>query len=168
MIIAPLYEELRRENALARGASHALETMSKQGLTRMTLARQLGICNWQQQGLFSDSALEAYLLTLQGYVPGRPQPIQAGTTETARGHVRLDEFDALVSTALPISDALTWLSDSYPEGPLSTMLRLYGRMHSGRFGTVTFGELDDEYDLWGVTLVAHPMNLAPAETIGKP
>jgi len=166
--IAPLYEELRRENALARGASHALETMSKQGLTRMTLARQLGICNWQQQGLFSDSALEAYLLTLQGYVPGRPQPIQAGTTETARGHVRLDEFDALVSTALPISDALTWLSDSYPEGPLSTMLRLYGRMHSGRFGTVTFGELDDEYDLWGVTLVAHPMNLAPAETIGKP
>ncbi len=165
--IAPLYEELRRENALARGASHALETMSKQGLTRMALARQLGICNWQQQGLFSDSALEAYLLTLQGYVPGRPQPIQEGTTETAREHVRLDQFDAQVSAALPISDALTWLSDSYPEGPLNTMLRLYGRMHSGRYGMVAFGEVDDEYDLWGVTLVAHPMNLSPVQTTGK-
>ena len=92
-------------------------------------------------------------------MPGRPQPIQEGTTGTAREHVRLDEFDAQVCAALPISDALTWLSDSYPEGPLSTMLRLYGRMHSGRYGTVTFGEEDEEYALWGVTLAAHPMNL---------
>jgi hypothetical protein len=166
--IAPLYEELRRENALARGASHALETMGKRGLTRMALPRQLAICNWQQQGLFSDSALEAYLLTLQGYVPGRPVPIQEGTTETARDHVRLDAFDAQVHDALPIPDALTWLSDSYPEGPLSTMLRLYGRMHSGRYGTVTFGESGGEYALWGVTLVAHPMNLSPAAAAGKP
>ena len=166
--IAPLYEELRRENALARGASHALETMSKHGLTRMALPQQLGICNWQQQGLFSDSALEAYLLTLQGYVPGRPHPIQEGMTGTAREHVRLDEFDAQVVASLPIPDALAWLSDVYPEGPLSTMLRLYGRMHSGRYGTLTFGESGDEYALWGVTLVAHPMNLSPAETIGKP
>lgn len=157
--IAPLYEELRRENALARGASHALEMLSKQGLTRMALPRQLGICNWQQQGLFSDSALESYLLTLQGYVPGRPRPIRDGMAETARGHVRLDEFDAQVAAALPIPDALTWLSESYPEGPLSTMLRLYGRMHSGRYGSVGFGEAGDEYALWGVTLVAHPMRL---------
>jgi hypothetical protein len=165
--IAPLYDELRRENALARGASHALEKMSKQGLTRMALARQLGICNWQQQGLFSDSAMEAYLLSLEGYEPGRPQPIQEGATETALEHIRLDQFDSRVSASLPICDALTWLSDSYPEGPLSAMLRLYGRMHSGRYGTVTFGEADDEYDLWGVTLVAHPMNVSPVDPVGK-
>ncbi|MDX9973791.1 MAG: hypothetical protein RBU21_12475 [FCB group bacterium] len=157
--IAPLYEELRRENALARGASHALETMSKQGLTRMALPRQLGICNWQQQGLFSDSALEAYLLTLQGYVPGRPQPIPEGMTETAREHVRMNEFDSRVAAALPIPDALTWLAESYPEAPLSTVLRLYGRMHSGRYGSVGFGEQEEEYALWDVTLEAHPMNL---------
>ena len=48
------------------------------------------------------------------------------------------------------------------------MLRLYGRMHSGRYGSVGFGETGDEYALWGVTRVAHPMNLSPAETIGKP
>jgi hypothetical protein len=170
--IAPLYEELRRENALARGASHALEIMGKQGLTRMGLPLRMGICNWQQQGLFSDSALVAYLLTLQGYVPGRPRPIQEGTDETAREHVRLDDFDAQVAAALPIPDALYWLSDSYPEAPLSTVLRLYGRMHSGRHGTVGFGEKGEEYALWGVTLLAHPMNVeaerSTAKTPGTP
>ena len=157
--IAPLYEELRRENALARGASHALEIMGKQGLTRMGLPRQLGICNWQQQGLFSDSALEAYLVTLQGYVPGRPRPIQEGTTETAREHVRLDEFDAQVAAALPIPDALAWLCGSYPQAPLSTMLRLYGRMHSGYYGRVHFEATDADYGMCGVTLTAYPMRV---------
>ena len=157
--IAPLYEELRRENALARGASHALEAMEKQGLTRMALPQRLGICNWQQHGLFSDSALEAYMLTLQGYVPGRPQPIGDGTAETAREHVRLDEFDAQVAGALPIDDALAWLTDSRPDAPLCTVLRLYGRMHSGRYGITDFGSVDEEYDMGGVTLTAHPMRL---------
>lgn len=157
--IAPLYEELRRENALARGASHALETMSKQGLKRMALPQQLGICNWQQQGLFSDSALEAYLVTLQGYVPGRPRPIQDGIPEIAREHVRLDEFDAQVAAALPIPDALVWLCDSYPQAPLSTMLRLYGRMHSGHYGRVRFEMTDADYGMCGVTLTAYPMRL---------
>lgn len=166
--IAPLYEELRRENALARGATHALEIMGKQGLARMDLPLRMGICNWQQQGLFSDSALAAYLLTLQGYVPGRPRPIREGMAETARDHVRLDKFDAQVAAALPIPDALIWLSDAYPEAPLSTALRLYGRMHSGRCGTVGFGEKDEEYAVWGVTLEAHPMSLLSLETADKP
>jgi len=165
--IAPLYEELRRENALARGASHALEIMSKQGLTRMALSSKLGVCNWQQQGLFSDSALAAYLLSLQGYVPGRPHPIPEGAAETARAHVRLEEFDAQVVAALPISDALVWLSDVYPEGPLSTMLRLYGRMHSGRYGSVAFGEKGEAYALWGVKLETHPMRLEAEERTAK-
>ena len=161
--IAPLYEELRRENALARGASHALEALSNQGLSRMALPQWLGICNWQQQGLFSDSALEAYLLTLQGYEPGRPRPIREGSTETAREHIRLDDFDTRVEEALPIPDALIWLSDAYPNLPLSTLLRLYGRMHSGRYGATGFAQADEEYPMRDVTLVAHPMSLTHEE-----
>ena len=157
--ITPLYEELRRENALARGASHALETIGKNGLTRLGLPNRLGICNWQQQGLFSDSALEAYLLAVQGYEPDRPQPIRTGPSETAREHVRLDEFDAQVTAALPIPDAWTWLADCYPEGPLNAMLRLYGRLHSGRYGAVAFADEATEYALWGVQLAAHPMTI---------
>lgn len=166
--IAPLYEEMRRENALARGASHALEAIGKQGLARMALPKSLGICNWQQQGLFSDSALAAYLLKLHGYEPGQPRPIPDGAADVSREHVRLDEFDTHVAAALPIADALIWLSDVYPEVQLSIMLRLYGRMHSGRYGSVDFGEAKEEYALWGVTLAAHPMSLSPLETVEKP
>ena len=163
--IAPLYDELRRENALARGASRALETIGRQGLTRLCLPMRMGICNWQQQGLFSDSALKAYLLTLRGYVPGRPQPIREDTAGTAREHIRLNEFDARVAAALPIPDALTWLSDAFPEISLNTILRLYGRMHSGRYGLVGFGEEDEEYALWGVTLLAHPMGISRQDAL---
>lgn len=157
--IAPLYEELRRENALARGASHALECLGKQGLARMDLSRRLGICNWQQQGLFSDAAMEAYLLSLRGYVPSRPRPIREDDSTPAREHIPPEDFDRRLDAALPIPDALVWLAAAYPQGPLDAMLRLYGRIHSGRYGTVAFGAEANEYDLWGVTLVAHPMNL---------
>ncbi len=157
--IAPLYEELRRENALARGASYALETMAKRGLSRMALPEKLRICNWQQQGLFSDAALESYLLTLRGYVPARPSALGEATGDSAREHVRLDEFDDAVVEALPIPDALTWLHEAYPGIPLGTVLKLYGWMHSGRHGTTSFGEKEERYEMFGVALAACPMRL---------
>ncbi len=157
--IAPLYEELRRENALARGASHALEMLAKQGLTPMALPERLGICNWQQQGIFSDTLLESYFVTLQGYVPGRPPPLRYDGAATARDHIHLDEFDAAVAGALPIADALSWLAGSYPDATLSTVLRFYGRMHSGRYGATNFAETDATYAMCGVALLSHPMTL---------
>lgn len=163
--IAPLYEELRRENALARGASHALEMLGKQGLAKLALPARLGICNWQQQGLFSDAALEAYLMTLRGYVPARPQPLRERVAASARDHVRLDEFDALVARALPIDDALLWLAATYPGVPLRTILRLYGRLHSRQHGETVFGPEIEEYAMCGVALLAHPMRLVGANEV---
>jgi hypothetical protein len=163
--IAPLYDELRRENALARGAAQALDIMSKQGLTRMGLPQKLGICNWQQQGLFSDSALGAFVVTLKGYVPARPQPIRNGAAGAPGDHVRLDEFDALVTGALPISDALAWLVASYPDVPLGTVLRLYGRMHSGQYGATSNAPERAEYAMFGATLMAHPMSVDGGEGV---
>ncbi len=157
--ITPLYDELRRENALARGASHALELMTKQGLMHMDFPQQLGVSNWQQQGLFSDSVLETYFVTLQGYVPGRPPPLRDGTVKTAREHIRLEEFNAVVTGAMPIPDALKWLSECYPDASLGVVLRLYGRLHSGQYGVTNFGAGDVVYVMYGVTLVAHPMSL---------
>lgn len=157
--VAPLYEELRRENALARGASHALEKIMKQGLGALALPRRLGICNWQQQGLFSDAALEAYLIALHGYAPERPRAIAPGSGTAMSDHIPLDAFDAQVREALPIPDALAWLSRRWPDAPLKTVLRLYGRMHSGRYGPVSFGAEQNAYRGPGVRLQAHPMRL---------
>lgn len=157
--IAPLYEELRRENALARGASHALEVIAKQGLSSITLPERLGICNWQQQGLFSDAALESYFVTLSGYIPTRPQALREGTVGTARDHIRLEEFDALVIAALPITDAIAWLRHAHPAMPLGALLKLYGRMHSGRYAVPAFAENIVEYAVADAILTAYPMSL---------
>ncbi|MFO7534863.1 MAG: hypothetical protein R6X19_04135 [Kiritimatiellia bacterium] len=157
--IAPLYDELRRENALARGASFALESATKQGLARMEWPRMMGICNWQQQGLFSDAHLASYLLELKGYVPARPRPLREGTAGSARNHLRLDRFDARVAAVLPIDDALTWLHDAYPDMLPGQILRLYGRMHSGRYGTTSFDPAEREYAVPGAILNAHPMHI---------
>ncbi len=157
--IAPLYEELRRENALARGASHALEIITKQGLSFIALPERLGVCNWQQQGLFSDAALESYFITLSDYVPTRPQSLREGAAGNAREHIRLEEFDAVVIAALPIADAIAWLRQAYPDVPLGTLLKLYGRMHSGRYAVPTFAENIEEYATSNAILVAYPMRL---------
>lgn len=157
--IAPLYDELRRENALARGASYALELAAKQGLVKLGLPQTLGLCNWQQQGLFSDSALTAYLLNLQDYVPARPEPLRTDTSDPMRDHLRLDKFDASVTDALPIPDALTWLCETYPDRLLGTVLKMYGRMHSGRYGATTFEAKAEEYDMHGSILTTHPMRV---------
>lgn len=157
--IAPLYEELRRENALARGASHALEIITKQGLSFIALPERLGVCNWQQQGLFSDAALESYFITLSDYVPTRPQSLREGAAGNAREHIRLEEFDAVVIAALPIADAIAWLRQAYPDVPLGTLLKLYGRMHSGRYAVPTFAENIEEYATSNAILAAYPMRL---------
>jgi hypothetical protein len=118
--ITPLYEELRRENALARGASHALERIANDGLSSLGIPETLCVCNWQQRGLFSDDALEAYLHTVKGYTPSRPDPLRKPEARTGPKHIRLDRFDAEVAESLPILDALEWLAESYPEAPKGT------------------------------------------------
>lgn len=157
--IAPLYEELRRENALARGASHTLEVIAKRGLSSMALPKRIGICNWQQQGLFSDAALKSYVITLSGYVPTRPSAIREGTAGTAHEHIRLEDFDAGVVAALPIEDAIAWLRKEYPGVPLGTLLKLYGRMHSGHYGVPQFGERTVQYPISDAVVTACPMHL---------
>ncbi len=157
--IAPLYEELRRENALARGASHTLEIIAKRGLSFMALPKRLAICNWQQQGLFSDAALKSYFITLSGYVPTRPPAIREAAAESAREHIPLEDFDAAVIEALPINDAIAWLREAYPDVPLGTLLKLYGRMHSGRYAAPQFGNETLQYSMTDAVVTAYPMYL---------
>lgn len=161
--ITPLYEELRRENALVRGASYALEVIAKKGISSMALPERMGICNWQQKGLFSDSALESYFVTLSGYVPTRPQALRECTVTSTREHIRLEEFDAVVMRTLPINDAIAWLSHAYADVPLCTLLKLYGRMHSGRYAKISFGEGTKKYPVFDAILTACPLRLEISE-----
>lgn len=157
--ISPLYEELRRDNMLASGASRALERISQNGLGSLKVPESMQICNWQPRNLLSDSALEAYLHALHGYEPTRPPPLREVEQPTRGEHIRRDRFDRAVAEALPLDDALAWLAESYSEVSLNTILRLYGRLHSGQCGPVQFGSEKADYEFGDAVLSAHPMRV---------
>ncbi len=161
--ITPLYEELRRENLLARGASAGLERIVNRGVASLGLPRRLGLCVWRRQGLFSDGALRAFLLGARRYRPARPRPIRAPALRAARDHLRTEAVEARASDALPIPNALAWLADTYPDLPLGQILKLYGRLHDGRLGRRTFGDKPARTTVAGATLTAHPMRLDAKE-----
>jgi len=158
--VTPLYEELRQETVLARGASHALEQIMKNGLSRLGLPRVMGVCNWQQRGLFSDLALEAYLYDLQGYEPAAPAPLNHYEGSASQSHIDADAFEASVKAALPIQDALAWLIATYPDTSPIVALRLYGRLHTGRYGSTSFADRKRDYHTSDLVLSAHPMAVA--------
>ena len=160
--IAPLYEALRRENVLARGASHALEQMGRTGLGRLHLPHRLGISNWRQQGAFSDGALRAYLLALSDYTPVRPAAIAEPTPTVSDRHRTLEAFEAMVQQALPIDDALAWLLETFDDLSLNQILRLYGRLHAGQMARPAFAADERAYPAGPVTLRACPMRLEVA------
>lgn len=158
--VTPLYEELRQETAIARGASHALERMARNGLAVLDVPAKLSVCNWRQRGLFSDLALEAYLFDLRGYEPCTPDPVSAPASEPVHSHVDAVEFTEAVRDALPIGDAFCWLTATYPEAPPVMVFRLYGRLHSGRYGRTSFAGGPQTYRVRKLHVSAHPMTVA--------
>jgi hypothetical protein len=157
--IAPLYEELRRENALARGASSVIELMMRKGFPAAGLAARLGLPNWQMQGQFSDAALEAHMARLAAYTPQPPQPLRTDIAAAADAPFDMLQFDRRVKEALPIEDSFRWLAGTYPDQPPAVILRLYGRMHSARYGKTGFDDRSAIYEISGRRLRAHPMRI---------
>jgi hypothetical protein len=135
--VYPLYNDLRHENNLARGAAYGLELLSKRRLSHAALSRRLPLCSWRPRERVDDDALRAYLTGLKGYRTRAPHLPSAEATPPPE-HIQLQSFDAAVTAALPIDDALAWLLASYTGFELGVLLRLYGRMRSGHFGEVTF------------------------------
>ncbi|MEW6486625.1 MAG: hypothetical protein AB1578_01760 [Thermodesulfobacteriota bacterium] len=155
--VEPLYQALRRESELVRGASRALERLGREGLGPLGLAERLALPVWRREGLFADAALEAFLRDLRGYRPGRPPPLPEA--EEGAGPAFLDpgEVAEALGRELPVSDALAWLAARYPEAPLAELLRAYGRIHAGSLGPVSFGERARAYRLGGVRVEACPL-----------
>jgi hypothetical protein len=160
--LAPLYESLRLDSAMARGASLALDRLGREGARRLHLAERLGICDWRLQGLFDDGSLRCYLLDIRGYRPTAGRPLARGAVSASRADAPLDAaFDASVSAALPIPDAMAWLIERLGAGNASRILRGYGRLHTGRLGRVSFESAPRDYELPNRRLRARPMRVEP-------
>jgi len=165
--ITPLYEELRRENAIARGASAVIEQMMREGVRPASLARALAIPNWQMQGQFSDSALEAHTARLAAYEPKPPAPLAAPSGLPPPDTFDMPAFDRMAAEAVPIPDALQWLTATYPDQPAGLILRLYGRLHTRRYGLTDFAASSRLYPLRGRRLRAYPMTIRNPVTPAK-
>jgi hypothetical protein len=159
--IAPLYEELRKENALARGASALIERMMQKGVASLKLPSQLGIPNWQMQGQFSDAALEAHIARVADYTPQPPRPIASNASRDARVPFDILAFQSRINAALPIDDGLQWLAENYPDEPPGAILRLYGRMYAGHYGPTEFHGKRTEYRIRQRRFRACPMRIKP-------
>lgn len=157
--VEPLYESLKRDSELVRGAVRALERIGKEGLKNLALANQLAISIWQQEGLLNNLVLEAYLHGVRGYIPRVATPL--ATSPSVPDRLLIDPKIMLdkLKKSMPVDDVLYWLVTNYGSVGPGEVLRAYGRIHGGDFGKRIFSEMERSYELEDVTLLAHPLRI---------
>ncbi len=157
--IEPLYQALRRENELVRGASRALERIRREGLRCLDWTGLLALPVWRREGLFGDPAAEAFLRDVRGYEPRRPHALPEGSGDGPPAFLDPEELLGALRADLPVPDLLAWLAARYPEASLGELLRAYGRLHAGPPGPAAFGPAERAYRIAGVRVSAHPLEV---------
>ena len=157
--VEPLYESLKRDSELVRGAVRALERLGKEGLRGLALTKLLAIPFWHQEGLFSDAALSSFLQGVHGYTPRPPVPLATGEARAEADFIEPEEMLAALRRTLPVEDVLNWLLMTYRNPAPGEVLRAYGRIHGGEVGRPVFGPAERAYGLGTTTFLAHPLRL---------
>ncbi len=127
--LGPLYEALRKDSALARGASHALEILGRKGLKSLGITEAMALPIWRTEGLLSNRALIAFFQGIKGYEP-RPAPALASppASQDMEGVIGQETLKKEMMSSLPIDDLLSWLIQHFSEYSAPQILRAYGRL----------------------------------------
>ncbi len=158
--VEPLYESLKQDSELVRGASRALERIGKEGLRNLGFVEMLAIpSSRQQEGMFPDLALESYLHGVYGYEPEAAPELPTAENQHPVTYVIPEEIIDRLLANLPVKDVLKWIMTNYEMLPLSELLRVYARIYQADLGGYTFSEIEQSYRLPQATLYAHPMAL---------
>jgi hypothetical protein len=157
--VEPLYNSLKRESELVRGASLALERLDRQGLAALDLEAVMAIPVWRVEGTFADTSLEAYLLGVKGYEPAEAPPLPIGAAGMSRQVILPSELLARLAASLPVDDLLAWLLANFPEASLGELLRAYGRIFLGDGVHRQFAIEERRYEVPGAAIVARPVRL---------
>ncbi len=157
--VEPLYEALKRDSELVRGAVRALERLGREGIRRLALMDRLAIPFWQQEGLFADPALASFLQEVRGYRPAPPKPLAAGAAVLSADFIDPEQMFAELKRDLPVEDVFQWLATRFPAPAPGEVLRAYGRIHGGDAGEPVFGDAERAYVLGRETVLAHPLRL---------
>lgn len=157
--VEPLYNSLKRESELVRGASLALERLDRQGLASLDLEELMGIPVWRIEGTFADTSLEGYLLGVRGYEPVEAPVLPTGTVGMSLQVILASDLLARLSASLPVDDLLEWLLSTFPEASLGELLRAYGRIFLGEDIHLQFATEERRYRVPGAAIVARPVRL---------
>lgn len=157
--VEPLYVSLKRESELVRGASLALERIDRAGLASMQLNALMALPIWRVEGTFSDTSLEAFFHTVQGYEPSAPQPLPESDATESYDFIQSSELLNRLESSLPVADLLAWLLEQYPQADTGELVRAYGRVYLADIGDMEFGEEEQRYSLTDVFLIAHPLRI---------
>ncbi len=161
--VEPLYQSLRRDSVLARGASLALERIGKKGLKASGAGPFLAISAWRTEGLIHDEAMRAYLYGLKGYQPKSPPPLPAPAEAEKEPFILPQELFSNLASSIPVTDLMAWLIKTYPAMSLAELLRAYARIiFSGRFGLEISGSAAAIHSFQGYTITCYPVGLKSA------
>ena len=157
--IEPLYQALRRESELVRGASRALEIIRKSGVNGLKLTERMALPAWQVAGLFPDSAVEALFYNVKGYTPGRALSIPQAQETEVNDFIDPEILVEEIKKHIPVEDVLEWLNYNFTNASIGEVLRAYGRIINSSLGKVTFGPKEQSYRIAGIKVTAHPMQV---------
>lgn len=157
--VLPLYESLRRENEIVRGASLALERMRKEGLAGLGLDEMLAIPAWKRRGLISDLEMESFLYHVRGYEPGPAPGLPVVEEADAVSYLDPEALLDRIKFAMPVQDLLRLLLDVYGTDDPDRILKGYGLVYNSGIGLMRFGDEPLNYHVQGMVISAYPLSL---------
>lgn len=158
--LGPLYESLRRDTALARGAGRALEITGRKGLRHLRITEFMSFPTWRTEGLVSTKALEAYLYGIKGYRPLKAPALAEAAVLEPEKIIEPVDLERRLWASLPVEDLLSWLIENHAGCSATEILKAYGRVLDFRGLSFFTGAEDRTYGLGAFTVEAHPRSVA--------
>jgi len=158
--VAPLYEKLRRESLIAKGAGGLLNRLDAEAEVEA-----LGLTEWFAfpvytfRDLFSDWDLQGYVQEVKHHEPAEPPSINPPTEIQQKQFVPWDNVKTHMKEALPLDDAFAWLLQNYPDLPLTDILRLYTRLLRDKTMSVAFSKQPQTYRHAAYHIQATPLQV---------
>ncbi len=162
--LQPLYESLRRSSFIAVGAAAALESLQREGLANWGIKPIIGISQMRVQDVPGDAAITLALRRVIEHPPEAAPIIrldEGEETPAALVHrLWLDQLPVEIGQALPVADALEWLTVHYPAKSTAEMLGGFGSViFHDEFRATFTDEPARQYRTRDGTVCGHPLRL---------
>lgn len=163
--VAPLYEKLRRESFIAKGAGQLLNVLDEQAdVEALGLTEWFAVPVYTFRGLFSDWDLQGYVQEVKHHEPTAPPSINRPAEVHQRRFVPWNTVKSRMQQALPLDDAVAWLIENYSDQTLTDILRLYTRLLQDETMTVAFAKKQQTYQFAAYHIQATPLQVTVVTT----